>query len=181
MPEHERPYYEFLLSPVIMALLLVCQYAVISPLCALPGLVFAAVFRRIAQYNFLYVYVQVTDSGGVFFLDFVNMALGGLVSANVVAVGVIFQRGSWRGIYDDPLSMVAALPIFATIYLWFWYFWGNSPDSPYNRSRRLSLERCVRHDHAVGDLGEAAGDRYLFVDPLLTSLMTRQRLLSDDS
>ena len=62
-----------------MVMLLVCQYAVISPLCVLPALVFADLFRRVVRYNFLYAYIQRCDSGGAFFYILVDMALGGLV------------------------------------------------------------------------------------------------------
>ncbi|CAM9184621.1 unnamed protein product, partial [Phaeothamnion confervicola] len=122
--------------PTLLLVLIICLvYALISPFILPVGALYFALATLVYKHQALYVYLPQYESGGVFWYDVFNMALIGLVAAQITVIGYVALRG---GIWQSPA--MAPLPF---IVAWFGY----SSSSRYNApSSRLSLERARQLD-----------------------------------
>eukprot|EP00927_Polykrikos_kofoidii_P021027 TRINITY_DN20052_c0_g1_i1.p1 TRINITY_DN20052_c0_g1~~TRINITY_DN20052_c0_g1_i1.p1 ORF type:complete len:1036 (-),score=125.21 TRINITY_DN20052_c0_g1_i1:157-3228(-) len=116
----EGPFFERILTDLMLTLALCQMYGVISPLIVFAGGAYFGVTAAVVRYNYLFVYIQEYDAGGKIFFSLFDRAAATLVIALLVLQCYILAV--FHPEYSSTTFVLrAAIPVLILTVLFFWY------------------------------------------------------------
>lgn len=129
------------ITDMVMVILICVFYAPIAPIVLPAGMLYFFCFLCVMRYNFIAVYHQSYDSGGMLFFDLFNFTMA-ILGVSVLALqGYLTLRGApyWTSLSMTPLAF--------GIYM----FWKRTLTDVGPAAEKMSLASALVFDHCMSD------------------------------